>query len=32
MNENTNEHCLFQYSGLEAFNLLAYDGSLSVAD
>lgn len=32
MNYVKNAHRLFQYSGVEAFNLLAYDGSLSVAE
>ena len=32
MDNSKNLHCLFQYSGMEAFNLLEYDGSLSVED
>ncbi|PJD97927.1 MAG: acetolactate decarboxylase [Parachlamydia sp.] len=30
MELNLPPHCLFQYSGIEAFDLLEYDGSLSV--
>lgn len=29
---NRHPHCLFQYSGVEAFDLLEYDGSLSIQE
>lgn len=29
---NRQPHCLFQYSGIEAFDLLEYDGSLSIQE